>query len=83
MYIWGRHSPPWGPHARLGCVLEFQRSFITWEERKKAGSLELERWAAQETAFWLLSLPPPGRGEWLLPCLPRGVAAPLVSVKEL
>lgn len=62
-------------------MLEFQRSFITWEERKKAGSLELERWAVQETAFLLLSLPPPG--EWLLPCLPRGAAAPPDSVKEL
>lgn len=70
MCIWGRHSPPWGPHARLGCVLEFQRSFITWEERKKAGSLELERWAAQETAFPVAEPPSPRE---------RRVASPLPS----
>lgn len=67
-----------------GVCRSFRDPFITWEERKKAGSLELERWAAQETTFPLLSLPPLGEESGFSAASPAEQLPPHpVSVKEL
>lgn len=59
--MWGSQSPPRGPHARLGCVLEFGDSLcITWEERKQDWVSWVERWLPKETALRMLSPSPLG-----------------------